>query len=55
MKNITIINQAKNIIDIMFSLSKVFNEINKTPFWLMAYIFIAIGTIFGACSRNCCY
>jgi len=46
MKNMAINNQVKSIIDIQFSPSKVFNEINKTPFWLIAYIFIAIGTIF---------
>jgi len=46
MEKVTFINQLRNIIDMLFSPSKVFNEINKTPYWLTAYLFIAVGTIF---------
>ncbi|MFW6172774.1 MAG: YIP1 family protein [Elusimicrobiota bacterium] len=46
MKDTAIVNQAENIIDIVFSPSKVFNKISRNSFWLLAYIFIAIGTIF---------
>ncbi len=45
MEKVTFTNQLRNIVDMLFSPSKVFNGINKAPFWLTAYLFIATGTI----------
>lgn len=45
MKNTSLIKEVRNIIDIIYRPSKVFNEINKAPSWLVAYIFITLGTI----------
>lgn len=46
MKKTRITRQVKSIADTIFSPSKVFNEINKAPSWLIAYLFISVGTIF---------